>query len=155
MNRYQELANFAIEQTRKEILSKCDCMDAARKVVSAFIEYLQCPLSEMRWLKFKPNRDYEEVQAIELTPGEDNFYDFGFSVTFRNERNLFVGADMRFGIRKQGTNFILRTEGERTFDAEKQEQLAVLNEDLYESFKKAFTWPEDSPKGPYGFHPRW
>ena len=152
MTKYEELASFAIEQTRKENLNKCDCKDAARKVVSAFIEYLQCPLSEMRW--FKPNGYYEEVQAIELTPGDDDFYDFGFSVTFRNESNLFVAADMRFGIRKQGTNFILRTDEESTFDVENQKQLAALNEALYESFKRAFTWPDDSPKRPYGFHPR-
>jgi hypothetical protein len=85
----------------------------------------------MRWLKFTPNGYYEEVQAIELAPGDDGFYDFGFSVTFRNESNLFVETHMRFGIRKEGTGFILRTEGESTFDAESQEQLAALNGALY------------------------
>jgi hypothetical protein len=38
MTKYEELVNFAIEQTAKELGYKGDCEDAARAVVSSFLE---------------------------------------------------------------------------------------------------------------------
>jgi hypothetical protein len=105
-------------------------------------------------MKVAQNELYEESPVLELTPGADEFYDFWFSITFRNKGHPFVAADMRFGIKKDGAGFVLRTGKDSVFDVANKEHLAALNEALYESFRDAFTWPESGPKQPYGFHPR-
>jgi hypothetical protein len=159
MSRYDEVAEKALDWTRRYFEHREQCQFFAREFALAYLKYLGTSSDRLQYLSLDKNLEYtNKLTPISglphLVSGQDGSENVAFSLRYTKNGSQYLDARFRIAIQKSGAEWTI-VWSDMKFDIaeDKPEGLDVIFEKLLANSMELFDASISAPKRGIGFLP--